>query len=281
MDQNHFLIFTPTTSHIHPLTSFSCIFLTFFLLTGSTALAKVDSQFLACVPKTCGDGQNITYPFYIQDQQQPYCGYPGFEVSCNNKGKPVLKIPDNDNQYIIHHIFYKNQSLRVSNAGVWELNSSSSCHVVSSWQNLSLPLDRFELFGNKRDVFVLYNCNNQSLSERLVGKKVGCNSTDDDVNGVVLAVGEDDPDLGLARKECEDVVVAPVEGYGEDSMAMMTRLRSGFLMKWTASNCSSCEESGGRCGFDNSTYHFKCFCPDRPHACCCRDPGMFNSLFFF
>ncbi|KAK6281720.1 hypothetical protein POUND7_015545, partial [Theobroma cacao] len=49
-------------------------------------------------------------------------------------------------------------------------------------------------------------------------------------------------------------------------------LNRGFVLKWIASNCSICEASGGKCGFDYSTYHFKCFCPDRPHAWHCT-PG--------
>ncbi|KAL5761279.1 hypothetical protein ACOSQ2_020117 [Xanthoceras sorbifolium] len=273
MDQNHFL-FT-LISHFSSL-SF-CIIFIFFLL-ATAASASVDSQYLACEPKTCGDGQNITFPFYIKDQQQPFCGYPGFELSCNNKGNPILRLHDNDNgnQYIINHISYDNQSLRVSNAAFWDTNSSSGgCDVVSSLQNLSLPSDRFELVGNKTEMFVLYNCN-QSLSERLVSKKVNECSADDDGNGVVLVVDKDDPDLGLAREECNDTVMAPVEGHGdggESTATMMMRLRRGFLIKWISSNCSVCETSGGKCGFDNSTYHFKCFCPDRPHAWHCTDTG--------
>ncbi|KAK2635213.1 hypothetical protein Ddye_030005, partial [Dipteronia dyeriana] len=42
-----------------------------------------------------------------------------------------------------------------------------------------------------------------------------------------------------------------------------------FLMKWTMSDCSACEQRGGKCGFDNSTDHFKCFCLDRTHAWHC------------
>ncbi|KAH7571126.1 hypothetical protein JRO89_XS05G0256600 [Xanthoceras sorbifolium] len=272
MYQNHYI--SNPTSHFPPLTNF-CIIFIFFLL-ATIVSASVDPQYLACEPKTCGDGQNITFPFYIKDQQQPFCGYPGFELSCNYKGNPILSLPGSDNQYIIRHISYDNQSLRVSNAAIWDTNSSGGCDVVSSLQNLSLPIDRFELVGDKTEVFVLYNCN-QSLSERLVSKKVDECSADDDGNGVVLAVDKDDPDLGLAREECNHTVVAPVEGHGDggESTAtmMMIRLRRGFLMKWTASNCSVCQRSGGKCGFDTSTYHFKCFCPDRPHAWHCSDPG--------
>ncbi|KAK1566946.1 hypothetical protein Q3G72_006403 [Acer saccharum] len=278
MDQHYF----------PPLTSLqlSCIFI-FFLLTRSSTTASgatVDSHYLACVNKTCGDGQNISFPFYIKDQQQSFCGFPGFELSCNEAGNPILRLPDSDIQYIVHHIFYNNQTLRVSNSAFWETKSSTSgsggnhCDVVSSLKNLSLPSDhQFELVGDhKTQVSVLYNCSsggdNRTLSGRLVSKKVdGCWNGDRDS---VVAVDEDDPDLGLARENCTQLMVAPVEGYEGESTAMITRLRGGFVMKWTASNCSPCEKSGGKCGFDNSTFHFMCFCPDRPHAWQCTGrPG--------
>ncbi|KAK1552075.1 hypothetical protein Q3G72_009908 [Acer saccharum] len=284
MDQHYF----------PPLTSLqlSCIFI-FFLLTRSSTTASgatVDSHYLACVNKTCGDGQNISFPFYIKDQQQSFCGFPGFELSCNKAGNPILRLPDSDIQYIIHHIFYNNQTLRVSNSAFWDTKSSTSgsggnhCDVVSSLKNLSLPSDhQFELVGDhKTQVSVLYNCSsggdNRTLSGRLVNKKVdGCWNGDHDS---VVAVDEDDPDLGLAKEECTELMVAPVEGYEGESTAMITRLRGGFVMKWTASNCSVCEKSGGKCGFDNSSFHFKCFCPDRPHAWQCTGrPGMFMHFF--
>ncbi|TXG57328.1 hypothetical protein EZV62_018641 [Acer yangbiense] len=277
MDQHYF----------PPLTSLqlSCIFI-FFLLTRSSTTASgatVDSHYLACVNKTCGDGQNISFPFYIKDQQQSFCGFPGFELSCNKAGNPILRLPDSDIQYIIHHIFYNNQTLRVSNSAFWDTKSSTSgsggnhCDVFSLLKNLSLPSDhQFELVGDhKTQVSVLYNCSsggdNRTLPERLVSKKVdGCWNGDHDS---VVAVDEDDPDLGLARENCTELMVEPVEGYGGE-LAMITRLRRGFMMKWKASDCSVCEKSGGKCGFDNSTFHFKCFCPDRPHAWNCTGrPG--------
>ncbi|KAK2635214.1 hypothetical protein Ddye_030006 [Dipteronia dyeriana] len=257
----------------------SCIF---FLLTRSSTTASgstVDPQYLACVNKTCGDGQNISFAFYIKDQQQSFCGLSGFELSCNNKGSPILGLPGSDNQYVIHHIFYNNQTLHVSNSAFWDTKSSTSgsrvnyCDVVSSLKNLSLPSDYlFELLGgHNTQVSSGGGGDKRTLSERLVSKKVdGCWNGDEDS---VVAVDEGDPDLGLAREECTEMVVAPVEGYGGESTSMMMRLRGGFLMKWTASDCSACAQSGGKCGFDNSTLHFKCFCPDRPHAWNCTILG--------
>ncbi|XP_031248225.1 LEAF RUST 10 DISEASE-RESISTANCE LOCUS RECEPTOR-LIKE PROTEIN KINASE-like 2.1 [Pistacia vera] len=68
--------------------------------------------------------------------------------------------------------------------------------------------------------------------------------------------------------------------HGGDSggLGIEEVIKRGFLLKWTATNCSVCEESGGKCGFVASTYQFKCFCPDRPHAVHCKRPGKVNGL---
>ncbi|KAK2635211.1 hypothetical protein Ddye_030003 [Dipteronia dyeriana] len=126
MDQNQFS-FT-LISHLVSLTSFSVTFIFF-------PASVLDPHYLAFVNKTCSDAQNISFPFYIKDQQQSFCGFPGFELSCNNKGSPILGIPDSDNQYIIHHIFYNNQTLRVSNSTFWDKKSSTlgSGVIIVMW----------------------------------------------------------------------------------------------------------------------------------------------------
>lgn len=96
---------------------------------------------------------------------------------------------------------------------------------------------------------------------------------DQNIDGLDLALFGDDPLLENASKKCTKVVAVDVDSREGSTGGFNDMLRRGFVMKWIASDCISCEESGGRCGFDNSTYHFNCFCPDRPHSSSC--PGMF------
>lgn len=53
-------------------------------------------------------------------------------------------------------------------------------------------------------------------------------------------------------------------------------LKLGFLLNWPGNNCSNCETSGGRCGFENND--FICFCRDRPHSKTCDDGISFTNL---
>ncbi|KAJ6860185.1 hypothetical protein NC651_036516 [Populus alba x Populus x berolinensis] len=254
-------------NHNFLLTSFSPIInlfvVTLFLLAKKASCT--DPQFLACNPESCGDGQNINFPFYIQNKQEPSCGYPGFSLSCNNKGKPVLKL--SNNEYIIHEIYYQNQSLRVSNAALF--GKSTSC--IPQIQNMSLADDGFRLPSNRASLFLLYNCNSTLLANdsELLNYKVDCFGENETVS--TLAMLDDDPLLGPASKKCETGAVVPVDVYRGENVGSerMLLLERGFVLNWIASNCSGCEESGGKCGFDNATYHFKCFCPDRPHSWSC------------
>ncbi|XP_034909917.1 LEAF RUST 10 DISEASE-RESISTANCEUS RECEPTOR-LIKE PROTEIN KINASE-like 2.1 [Populus alba] len=200
----------------------------------------------------------ISYPRVQPD----YCGYPGFTISCNDKGKPVFNL--SNSEYIIHEIHYQNQSLRVSNAAVY--GKSPSC--TPQIQNVSLDDGRFHRSSNSKGLFLLYNCNSTLLSNKseLSNYKVDCPGENETV--WTLAMLEDDPLLGSTLDKCGTRVLAPVDVYRGENVGTerMLLLEEGFVLNWTAINCSTCHDSGGKCGFDAATYHFKCFCPDGPHS---------------
>ncbi|KAJ8769826.1 hypothetical protein K2173_008233 [Erythroxylum novogranatense] len=243
------------------------------LIVTTLLLAKkiscVDSQYLACKPKSCGDGQNISFPFYIRNQQNASCGYPRFEVFCGRNGKPIL--PIGGNQYVIHRIFYQNQSVRVSNEAVFAGNTSCFRPI----QNMSLPEDRFKLSSNQNKSLLLSVCNRTMVlnDTELMRYNIGCYG-DNTRNDSVIAMLENDPLLSYKLKQCSNVVKVPVtleEDRPEGGEMLLKRaLERGFMLNWTASNCSECEKSGGRCGFDSKMFQFKCYCPDRPHSRSCK-----------
>ncbi|KAM3706708.1 hypothetical protein ACJW31_03G170500 [Castanea mollissima] len=72
---------------------------------------------------------------------------------------------------------------------------------------------------------------------------------------------------------CKSSVLSPVEAYG-GAIGIGESLRNGFVLKWKATDCSICENSGGYCGFDNIMYHFTCFCPDRPRVWNCTNTTL-------
>ncbi|TKY58134.1 serine/threonine-protein kinase [Spatholobus suberectus] len=224
----------------------------------------VDSRFEACVPKTCGNDQNISYPFYIQGTQKPFCGQPGFELTCGH-GFPILDLINT--QYTVHSIFYHNHSLRASNPAFSQPNASS---CVAPAQNLTVGKYRFVLAPNQREVFVFYGCDLAALARGVRERRIGC-SAENETRSVV-GLDREDRNLRLARENCKGGVVNATVEDGEGGVG--EALRKGFLLSWIASNCTQCASSGGRCGFDTdpNSYAFRCYCPDGPHVVKCAPP---------
>lgn len=257
----------------------ACLFslLLLLLLLPSMISSSVDPQFEACAPKWCG-GQRIGYPFWIDGVQQPYCGFPGFNLSCDAAAnRTILKIPHND--YAVQRIFYNNQSLRISLVAP----PLSSC--VPSVQNMTLPDGRFALASDPSELLLFTNCSTEVPAELALRD---CSRAAGNGSGLVAAaVGGRG---GMLEGQCASAVVVPVELYGDEGKGSNGGLGGdwrkyeevvgrGFLLKWTAADCSVCEQTGGRCGFDEASYHFKCYCPDRPHAWhCVPPPSMSFSL---
>ncbi|KAI6677081.1 hypothetical protein NL676_037877 [Syzygium grande] len=102
------------------------------------SVCATNKHFQNCsIPRTRG-GYSMTFPFSILDQQPSYCGFPGFELACINN-TPILNVSGND--YVVHDIFYQNQSLRISNSAVLN-NSTFSCTPVLNFHRLSSKLIR-------------------------------------------------------------------------------------------------------------------------------------------
>ncbi|WOH12283.1 hypothetical protein DCAR_0831785 [Daucus carota subsp. sativus] len=67
-----------------------------------------------CEPATCSPaGPDIRFPFRLTGRQPRHCGYPGFDLSCNNKSQLLLHLPFagdfvvTDINYAAHVIYFK------------------------------------------------------------------------------------------------------------------------------------------------------------------------------
>nr|GMC95032.1 LEAF RUST 10 DISEASE-RESISTANCE LOCUS RECEPTOR-LIKE PROTEIN KINASE-like 1.2 [Ipomoea batatas] len=252
-----------------------CVFIVLFnfvlLAQKSSAAAYDDLQYEACEPKKCVHGPELKYPFYLQGQQESYCGFPDFNISCDGQGYPILRIPEND--YVVDNISYENNSFRVYNAAV----SGPEAGCLPDIKNLTVTNGSIGLrVVTESRINILWNCS-QSIVDRLWRNKVGCNEGKGYNWSLVLF--EDSGFLKSALQECKENVSAPVEireddriNNSSDVVKYDMLLKRGFGLRWSVSSCKECAESGGRCGFNSTTAHFMCFCPDRPHAARCKLP---------
>nr|CAB3476357.1 unnamed protein product [Digitaria exilis] len=65
----------------------------------------------SCSPARCGD-LNITYPFSLSGVQPLYCGFPAFDLTCNDS-RAYLTRTYREKLYHVEDISYANQSLVV------------------------------------------------------------------------------------------------------------------------------------------------------------------------
>ncbi|KAL9257798.1 LEAF RUST 10 DISEASE-RESISTANCE LOCUS RECEPTOR-LIKE PROTEIN [Drosera capensis] len=213
----------------------------------------------SCIPKSCGN-ENISYPFYIVNQQDPSCGYPGFKLMCLNK-TPVISI-SGDN-FIIQDIFYQNQSIRIS------AFLDSNCSSIDNLHRFMLTdPSEFVLAHRYSTVTLLVN------SDAKVDKDCqGVHNFTCERNGngeeVKWAYNGQLAGLAKCRNGSGSLISLPYEGGMSDDVVSV--LKRGFILNWTADNCTACENSGGRCGWDDSM--FLCYCHDRVHANRCEIAG--------
>ncbi|KAM7277021.1 hypothetical protein ACFE04_018887 [Oxalis oulophora] len=250
------------------LNMFVAMLLLFFTRKASST---TDPMYLTCKesePKSCGNGINISFPFYIRGQQDPSCGYPGFDLTCDSKGRPILTMSENN--YIIQYISYENETLNLLNVGWFDPNDTACVRPI---QNLSLPLERYRFSGSVRNLSLFYSCTSTAalLSDYSIETE-NCNSS-------VLAVSKDNYRIFNQLTEyCKYMVMVPVNMYGDENEYYTSKvITRGFDLMWIAGDCRSCVQTGGYCGFNNTTYKSQCYCHDRPHAREC--PATSGMLF--
>ncbi|XP_009348231.3 LEAF RUST 10 DISEASE-RESISTANCE LOCUS RECEPTOR-LIKE PROTEIN KINASE-like 2.1 isoform X1 [Pyrus x bretschneideri] len=222
---------------------------------------SADQRFEACEPQTCGNGPNISYPFWLSGKQES-CGYPSFKITCNEK-YPVFSISDDD--YIIREIFYSNHSFVLANAAVYE----DKCPLPQ--HNFSLDQTPFNYSSNHGNFAFFYDCP-EDPPEYMLSYPIDCAS-----NGSHHSFATFHKELvermSYSLDSCQSSVHLPFDGDANvDALKQMNYteiLKMGFILNWTAQNCSKCKRSGGRCGFDDN--EFVCFCSDRPHVKTCDD----------
>jgi hypothetical protein len=126
------------TNIIHNLLSLSLkmargmLFLFLVLLVHETWSAK-DGEY--CAPSSCGNIQNISYPFALKGDPET-CGDPRYRLSCENN-QTVLHLYAG--KYNVREINYTNFRIRVSDSGIQENDNHSFIpHYFLRYKNFTL-----------------------------------------------------------------------------------------------------------------------------------------------
>lgn len=187
---------------------------------------------------SCGNhGLDIRFPFWIKDSQPEQCGYPGFDLSCN-EGDIVLELPAAVKLYI-DKIDYENQVIYASDPqGCLRSHHSN---FYSSGFHIQFKMSKVN--------FTIFNCSLNNARSR--NWMVPCLSTHlYDVLAVDSEQSIDDSELLLS---CTKMYDLPVQ--------------RDIRLSWSNPNCVNCEETGKHCRLrvnSSSELETECYGSPRP-----------------
>ncbi|PIA33387.1 hypothetical protein AQUCO_04100071v1 [Aquilegia coerulea] len=250
--------------------TFKVIAIIILVLLVETTLSA-NQQYEACEPRQCGDSLNVRFPFWIQNQHQSYCGHPNFGITCEET--PMIQVSNVD--YIVRNISYEAHSVLVVDPDALEDSCPTPLH------NISLNDAPFEFGPSYANLYIFYNCTSIPTDYYTYSVPCATNASNSRHSFAAFLHHMGLGYLNASSQNCQSMVNAPVEieeGTSYENMISMSYadiLREGFLLNWgvARNNCTICETSGGRCGFDRN--EFICFCPDHPHSrSCSQDPDI-------
>uniref|UniRef100_M1A4P7 non-specific serine/threonine protein kinase n=1 Tax=Solanum tuberosum TaxID=4113 RepID=M1A4P7_SOLTU len=230
----------------------------FFSFVRSSANNDTSLKYAFCPKSTC-NGVEISYPFWRLDNYNAsapqYCGYPGFGINCTkNQPLPIIYLPGD--AFYVKSIDYKSYSLALVDADVFNEKCPRARH------NLTLEKLPLKFSDSALELTFYFNCT-EPLPDSLPAECLKSNG-----NRTHFYVGETEPDDLNWFGICEEKVVATVterRSFQNDDWigGFGAAMEDGFVLDWrSAAECGQCEDSDGRCGYNNSTHNLLCYCQD-------------------
>ncbi|KAM4068766.1 hypothetical protein ACB094_12G037100 [Castanea mollissima] len=204
-----------------------------------------------CKNSVCSSNNpGIRFPFRIQSRQPESCGYPGFDLSCNNATQTILLNLPYSGQFIVQGINYTTQQ-------IW-INDPNNCLPK---QLFSLNLSGSPFKGVYHQEFSFFNCSSGFLKDQLT--PIICLS---DSNHTIFATSSRRVFDVLLLSTCKFItnVSVPVQRPFDEQISS-SDLNDDLLLTWDEpSGCGKCESRGGQCGFKTNSSH-EIVCSNVPH----------------
>ncbi|KAL6226358.1 hypothetical protein ACLB2K_000320 [Fragaria x ananassa] len=143
-----------------------------FLVLGSSG-HKDDAK---CVPSSCGDIHNISYPFRLPHDPE-HCGDSRYTLECDHNNITVLHLFPQE-YYYVKAIDYDNSTIRVVYPGLDKNNCSSLPRFPLGRSNFSYldTYGRYWLLGYTVESVIFLKCENPVNSSRYVSTAPCINS---------------------------------------------------------------------------------------------------------
>lgn len=188
----------------------------------------------------------IRFPFQLEggigDQHQhPYCGYPGFKLTCTNDNKTVLTLP-HTGDFFVRKINYLRQKIEIYDP-----------HHCLPNRLLSLNLSDSPFFVKFLRNYTFLRCSTRNIGSQFIPIHCLSNSTH-----FVLAI----PSLNLTKSLPESCYVfrnvsLPVTRYDN---FFEDELSEDIQLTWYSPDCEYCKSRDGMCVFESTnSYQVRCF----------------------
>ncbi|XP_027933154.1 putative RING-H2 finger protein ATL21A [Vigna unguiculata] len=195
----------------------------------AVAYASSDCQYYSW----CSDNNIlIRFPFQIQGLQHPYCGYPGFQLTCSNDSKTVITLPYMG-KFFVRNINYLRQEMQVYDPDdclpkrLLSLNLSASPFIVTSLRN-----------------YTLFSCPTPHTGSQFIPIDCLSNSTSFVSAIPSLNFTTSLPDSCHVLKKLS-FPVAYQQNFSDDLLS------GDLLLTWSSPDCRYCESQQALCGFQS------------------------------
>ncbi|PWA87573.1 hypothetical protein CTI12_AA128360 [Artemisia annua] len=197
---------------------------------------------------SCGNISGFKYPFR-RHQDPVYCGYPGFELNCDEENPPIINITNIN--YRVLSIDPTSQILKI----MQEDMTDSIC--PQDPVNTTIDNNLFSHTSKYMNISYLFGCPVSFDSAGYIGS-IFCNNNG--VDHVFLSYGARGPG------SCKTSVILPVPDRFMAPSDLGPFVHQGFEVKWNVGvgPCTDCMQSGGQCMYSNVTSLTTCACPEPP-----------------
>ncbi|CAH1451555.1 unnamed protein product [Lactuca virosa] len=193
-----------------------------------------------CLPSSCGPNEpEVRFPFRISGRQPARCGFPGFNLSCDQQNRTIIRLPSSLS-YIVNSISYFSQVISID---------PEFCRP-NRIADVDIANTPFSYSTFWRQSYTFYNCSLQlqSFDQTYYGFPFRCLSTE---NYSVIA------STGSMPSNCKvlKTIVVPVRSNSD--------FRYELQLMWFTPYCGSCEREGKACGLKSDDGQTICVSPSR------------------
>ncbi|XP_059442034.1 putative RING-H2 finger protein ATL21B [Corylus avellana] len=210
------------------MASFQVFFSTFFFF----LLPHISSAAVICQTTSCDDIVPVKFPFRLKSSQNRSCGYPGFDLSCDNISRTILSFPKSGDSVVVQHIDYSDQSIYISDP--------DRCFPGRFMRNFTDSVSPNFLFDSLEN-FTFFNCSssNATMTSDFLYMPIDCLSGDEYTVWIAQTVYME--------------AFPPPATCRAISTAMFPYLRYGIVrLIWGKPSCGGCVASGGDCALVSS-----------------------------